>query len=161
MRTSAADARPLAGGTDDVVALVRWANATGTTLVPRGSGTSMANGAVGPGVVVDLSSKASVRGKALGDELQSEVQIINDPAAVPNNPVKFYVKNTGAFVGPSAAIDAYCAGGDDDDVQGAAVSVGDVVSGVYSFALTAAQQRAFLSLFRTMRSEIEDAFDIE
>ena len=40
---------------DDVVALVRWANATGTALVPRGSGTSMANGAVGPGVIVDLS----------------------------------------------------------------------------------------------------------
>jgi archaellum component FlaG (FlaF/FlaG flagellin family) len=47
--------------------------------------------------VVDLSGKASVRGKALGDELQSEVQIINDPAAVPNDPVKFYVKNTGAI----------------------------------------------------------------
>ncbi|HEU4630388.1 MAG TPA: FAD-binding oxidoreductase [Gemmatimonadaceae bacterium] len=39
---------------DDVVALVRWAAATRTPLVPRGSGTSMAGGAVGPGVVVDL-----------------------------------------------------------------------------------------------------------
>lgn len=48
------------------------------------------------GVVVDLSGKASVRGKALGDEIQSEVQLINDPAAVPNNPVKFYLKNTGS-----------------------------------------------------------------
>ena len=40
---------------DDVATLVRWAHATGTTLVPRGSGTSMAGGAVGPGVIVDLS----------------------------------------------------------------------------------------------------------
>ena len=39
---------------DDVQRLVRWAHASGTPLVPRGSGTSMAGGAVGPGVVVDL-----------------------------------------------------------------------------------------------------------
>jgi archaellum component FlaG (FlaF/FlaG flagellin family) len=48
------------------------------------------------GVVVDLSGKAAVRGKAFGDELQSEIHIINDPANVPNNPVVIYVKNTGA-----------------------------------------------------------------
>ncbi|HEX5831183.1 MAG TPA: FAD-linked oxidase C-terminal domain-containing protein, partial [Gemmatimonadaceae bacterium] len=40
---------------DDVVALVRWAAATGTALIPRGSGSSMGGGAVGDGVVVDLS----------------------------------------------------------------------------------------------------------
>jgi len=40
---------------DDVVTLVRWAAATGTPLVPRGSGSSMAGGAVGDGVVLDLS----------------------------------------------------------------------------------------------------------
>jgi FAD/FMN-containing dehydrogenase len=39
---------------DDVRALVRWAAETATALVPRGSGTSMAGGAIGPGVVVDL-----------------------------------------------------------------------------------------------------------
>ena len=39
----------------DVVSLVRWAHDRGTPLVPRGSGSSMAGGAVGPGVVVDLS----------------------------------------------------------------------------------------------------------
>ena len=32
---------------DDVVALVRWAARTGTPLVPRGSGSSMAGGAIG------------------------------------------------------------------------------------------------------------------
>ena len=40
---------------EDVVALVRWAREEETPLVPRGSGTSMSGGAVGNGVVVDLS----------------------------------------------------------------------------------------------------------
>jgi FAD/FMN-containing dehydrogenase len=40
---------------DDVVTLVQWAAATGTPLVPRGSGSSMAGGAIGAGVIVDLS----------------------------------------------------------------------------------------------------------
>ena len=39
----------------DVSTLVAWAAHTGTPLVPRGSGSSMAGGAVGAGVVVDLS----------------------------------------------------------------------------------------------------------
>jgi FAD/FMN-containing dehydrogenase len=40
---------------DDLVALVRWARETGTALVPRGAGSGMAGGNVGPGVVVDLT----------------------------------------------------------------------------------------------------------
>ena len=40
---------------EDVVVLVKWAAQTGTTLIPRGSGSSMAGGAIGSGVVVDLS----------------------------------------------------------------------------------------------------------
>jgi FAD/FMN-containing dehydrogenase len=40
---------------EDVAALVKWAAETRTALVPRGSGSSMAGGAVGSGVVVDLS----------------------------------------------------------------------------------------------------------
>lgn len=39
---------------DDVVVLVQWAHATGTPLVPRGAGSSMAGGAIGDGIVVDL-----------------------------------------------------------------------------------------------------------
>ncbi len=41
--------------TDDLCRLVRWAAAERTALIPRGSGSSMPNGAVGGGVVVDLS----------------------------------------------------------------------------------------------------------
>ena len=40
---------------DDVATVVRYASERSLSLVPRGSGTSMAGGAVGPGVVVDLS----------------------------------------------------------------------------------------------------------
>ena len=40
---------------DDVATLVRWAAQTTTPLVPRGSGSSMAGGAIGDGVIVDLS----------------------------------------------------------------------------------------------------------
>ena len=40
---------------DDVVALVRWAAGAHAALVPRGSGSGMASGAVGDEIVVDLS----------------------------------------------------------------------------------------------------------
>ena len=40
---------------EDVCTLVQWAHTTATALIPRGSGSSMAGGAVGPGVIVDLS----------------------------------------------------------------------------------------------------------
>lgn len=39
----------------DVAALVKWAAATRTPLTPRGSGSSMAGGAIGSGVIVDLT----------------------------------------------------------------------------------------------------------
>jgi len=39
----------------DVQTLVRWAKRTHTPLIPRGSGSSMGNGAIGDGVIVDLS----------------------------------------------------------------------------------------------------------
>jgi FAD/FMN-containing dehydrogenase len=45
---------------DDLVVLVRWAAAHGVPLIPRGSGSSMPGGAVGDGVIVDLSRWRSV-----------------------------------------------------------------------------------------------------
>jgi len=45
---------------DDVCALVRWAAATRTPLIARGSGSGMAGGAVGSGVIVDLSRLDSI-----------------------------------------------------------------------------------------------------
>jgi FAD/FMN-containing dehydrogenase len=40
---------------EDVMTLVRWAAGTGTSLIPRGSGSSMSGGAIGSGVILDLS----------------------------------------------------------------------------------------------------------
>lgn len=40
---------------EDVQTLVRWARATNTPLMARGSGSGMAGGAIGDGVIVDLS----------------------------------------------------------------------------------------------------------
>src|SRR6266704_2951237 len=40
---------------EDVVVLVKWAAETKTSLIPRGSGSSMSGAAIGTGVVVDLS----------------------------------------------------------------------------------------------------------
>ena len=40
---------------DDLSTLVRWAKRGGYALIARGSGSGMAAGAVGPGVIVDLS----------------------------------------------------------------------------------------------------------
>ena len=45
---------------DDVVTLVKWAKERSLSLVPRGSGTSMGNGAIGPGIIVDLSRMNSI-----------------------------------------------------------------------------------------------------
>jgi FAD/FMN-containing dehydrogenase len=47
---------------EDVQHLARWAHDTRTPLVPRGSGSSMAGGSIGDGVIVDLS-----RMDAIGD----------------------------------------------------------------------------------------------
>jgi FAD/FMN-containing dehydrogenase len=47
---------------DDLSQLVRWASAHGAALVARGSGSGMAGGAVGAGIIVDLS-----RLNAIGD----------------------------------------------------------------------------------------------
>ena len=40
---------------EDVVSIVTWAAGTGTSLIPRGSGSSMSGGAIGSGVILDLS----------------------------------------------------------------------------------------------------------
>ncbi|GAC1476820.1 MAG: hypothetical protein NVS1B4_18400 [Gemmatimonadaceae bacterium] len=44
----------------DVEHIVRWARDSGTALIPRGSGTGMAGGAVGRGLIVDIGRLAAV-----------------------------------------------------------------------------------------------------
>jgi FAD/FMN-containing dehydrogenase len=56
----------------DLQLLVRWASATRTPLIPRGSGSSMPGGAIGDGVIVDMS-----RWRALGavDVVQRRIRV--------------------------------------------------------------------------------------
>lgn len=54
----AAVARP--ADADDVPALAAWAKRTGAALIPRGSGSGMSAGAIGPGVIVDLSRLTAI-----------------------------------------------------------------------------------------------------
>lgn len=51
---------------DDLSALVRWAVAERVPLIPRGSGSSMANGAVGDGVIVDLARFSALASPSVG-----------------------------------------------------------------------------------------------
>jgi FAD/FMN-containing dehydrogenase len=62
--------------TDDVVTLVKWAASERVPLVPRGSGSSMAGGAIGEGVVLDLSrlrGRAGVNAESLGYRAEAGV----------------------------------------------------------------------------------------
>ncbi|MGQ0643722.1 MAG: FAD-binding oxidoreductase [Gemmatimonadaceae bacterium] len=47
--------------TEDVVAVVRWARDANLSIIPRGSGSGMAGGAVGDGLIVDLGRIRSIR----------------------------------------------------------------------------------------------------
>ncbi|MEP6779998.1 MAG: FAD-binding oxidoreductase [Gemmatimonadaceae bacterium] len=46
--------------TNDLRELVSWARRAGYSLMPRGSGSGMAAGAIGPGVAVDLSQRKAI-----------------------------------------------------------------------------------------------------
>lgn len=61
----------------DVVTLVRWAATHQVALTPRGSGSSMAGGALGAGVVVDLS-----RLNSIGPIEASTKTVVAGPGAV-------------------------------------------------------------------------------
>src|SRR4051812_14729671 len=46
---------------DDVVTIVKWARESSIPIIPRGSGTSMGGGAIGSGVIVDVSRMNDIR----------------------------------------------------------------------------------------------------
>jgi FAD/FMN-containing dehydrogenase len=87
---------------DDVVTLVRWAAATSTPLIARGSGSSMSGGAVGPGVIVDLS-----RIDTIAEIDQSHRRVTVGPGAVVDHVDQAAAKAGLRFpVDPSSA--AFC-----------------------------------------------------
>ncbi|MCL4213895.1 MAG: FAD-binding oxidoreductase [Gemmatimonadales bacterium] len=86
---------------DDLVTLVRWAAASRVSLVPRGSGSSMANGALGEGVIVDLARFDHVgsveRGasEAAGTAAEAAPATITVGAAVTRDRVQAVVREHG------------------------------------------------------------------
>jgi FAD/FMN-containing dehydrogenase len=87
---------------EDVRALVQWAQATRTPLVPRGSGTSMAGGAVGPGVIVDMS-----RLRALG-EVDIEARRVWAEPGVIRDDLDAAARTRGLFFPVDPSSGAYC-----------------------------------------------------
>ncbi len=64
---------------DDLATLLRWAAAERVPLVPRGSGSSMANGAVGDGVIVDLGRLSTIGAPIAGRRrLEAGAAVIRD-----------------------------------------------------------------------------------
>jgi FAD/FMN-containing dehydrogenase len=98
---------------DDVATLVRWAGAQRVPLIARGSGSSMANGAVGDGVIVDLGrlnglgrsdprSARLVAGAAvLRDALQQEA--LRNALSFPVDPSSSAFATIGGMVATHAA----------------------------------------------------------
>src|SRR5690348_12797262 len=64
---------------DDVARLVCWARDANVSLVPRASGSSMPGGAIGRGVVIDLS-----RLDAIGEPDRAARRIVVGPGAIRN-----------------------------------------------------------------------------
>jgi FAD/FMN-containing dehydrogenase len=65
---------------EDVRVIVHWARAAGVTLVPRASGSSMPGGAIGRGVIVDMS-----RLDAIGPVDRTARRIAVGPGAIRND----------------------------------------------------------------------------
>lgn len=87
---------------EDVQALVRWARATNTPLIPRGSGSSMSSAAVGDGVVVDLS-----RLNQIGAVDVSAAQIQVGPGAL-RGAVDAVARAVGLQFPPDPSSGAFC-----------------------------------------------------
>jgi FAD/FMN-containing dehydrogenase len=95
---------------DDVVTLTQWAAAAGVALTPRGAGSSMAGGAVGTGVVVDLSRLAT-----LTPVRTQAVSFGDDDDAEPESLVEAFVDQIeyqAVEVGPGVLCDALVAHAD-------------------------------------------------
>ncbi|MEO5814203.1 MAG: FAD-binding oxidoreductase [Gemmatimonadaceae bacterium] len=87
---------------DDVVSLVRWAAREAVPLIPRGSGSSMAGGAIGDGVIVDLS-----RLNVLG-AVQLESRSIRCEPGVLRNAVDAAARQVGLSFPVDPSSGAYC-----------------------------------------------------
>ncbi len=88
---------------EDLAALLRWAGATGTPLVPRGAGSGMAGGNVGTGVVVDLT-----RGFARAPVVDPDALTARAGAAIAYRALNEAAAPHGLFLPPDPASGKFC-----------------------------------------------------
>lgn len=87
---------------EDVVAVVRWALHANVPLVPRGSGSGMAGGAVGDGIVVDLS------GLKAAAQVDRDTQIAQVGAGVTRAALDAAARRTGLWLPVDPSSGAFC-----------------------------------------------------
>ncbi len=90
---------------DDLILLVSWASREKVPLIPRGSGSSMPNGAIGDGVIVDLS-----RWRAIG-EVDVETRTIRVGPGVLRGEVDHIARSRGLRFPVDPSSGAFCTGG--------------------------------------------------
>jgi FAD/FMN-containing dehydrogenase len=89
--------------TEDLQTLVRWAGVTGTALVPRGAGSGMPGGNVGPGVVVDLT-----RGFKAAPVVSAEARTARAGAGVTYERLNAAALGHGLVLPPDPSSGAFC-----------------------------------------------------
>ncbi len=88
---------------DDLALLVRWAAAEGAALVPRGAGSGMPGGNVGPGVVVDLT-----RASRAAPSVDPEARTARCGAAVTYRELNLAAQPLGLHLPPDPSSGAFC-----------------------------------------------------
>jgi FAD/FMN-containing dehydrogenase len=87
---------------DDVVTLVKWAARERVPLIPRGSGSSMAGGAIGDGVIVDLSRLNA------SSEVDADARSLRCEPGVLRNAVDAAARKVGLSFPVDPSSGAYC-----------------------------------------------------
>jgi len=87
----------------DLTKLIQFASYTGTSIIPRTAGTSLAGQCVGPGIVVDVSKHFSKILKV--DEVQKTVTV--QPGVV-RDELNNFLKPFGLFFGPNTSTSNRC-----------------------------------------------------
>ena len=88
---------------EDLQTLMRWAGLTGTALVPRGAGSGMPGGNVGPGVVVDLT-----RGFKAAPAVNAEARTARAGASVTYGQLNAAAGAHGLVLPPDPSSGAFC-----------------------------------------------------
>jgi archaellum component FlaG (FlaF/FlaG flagellin family) len=138
------------------------ADTTSTHLIFFIAATVIATATAGilSGVITDVVGKAQIRGHAFGDEIASEIKIINDPTKVVASPdTIFYVKNTGAttldYGNATVLVDGSVVSTTKSLLNGdATFHAGSIVQITYASALAAGDHRVQVTMENGVSDEM-------